>query len=96
MMVNYQELYEKIRDVAFATRRAIANTAAPMGHVERAKNVLYNNMNQIEEALRFAADAQKQIQVLELELADAERELDEMSKPKTTQKTKKPRQTADE
>ena len=95
-MSNYQELYEKIRDVAFATRRALGNTAAPMRHVETAKNILYNNMDEIEEALRFAADAEKQIQVLELELADAEREIDELSKPKTTQKNKKAKQDANE
>jgi len=88
-MVNYQELYEKVRDVAFSTRRALANTVAPASHVERAKNVLYNNMDAIEAALKFAADAEKQIQVLEVELEDAEREIDELSKPKTTQKNKK-------
>ena len=88
-MVNYKELYEKVRDVAFSTRRALTNTAAPMSHVERAKNVLYNNMDAIEEALKFASEAQKEIQLLEVELADAEHEIDELSKPKTTQKTKK-------
>lgn len=89
-MIDYQELYEKIRDIAFSTRRALSNTAAPMGHVERAKNMLYNNMDAIEEALKFAAGAQKEIQLLEVELADAEREIDELSsKPKTTRKNKK-------
>lgn len=92
--VNYQELYEKIRDMAFATRRAIANTAAPGGHIEKAKNVLYNNMGAIEDALRFAASAAKQMEILEVELADAERELDELTK-KTTQK-KKTKAAADE
>ena len=91
---NYQEIYEKIRDMAFATRRAIGNTAAPGGHIERAKNVLYNNMDAIEDALRFAASAAKQMEILEVELADAEREIDELTK-KTTQK-KKTKATADE
>ena len=91
---NYQETYEKIRDIAFVTRRAIGNTAAPGGHIERAKNVLYNNMDAIEDALRFAASAAKQIEILEVELADAEREIDELTK-KTTQK-KKAKATADE
>ena len=91
---NYQETYEKIRDIAFVTRRAIGNTAAPGGHIERAKNVLYNNMDAIEDALRFAASAAKQIEILEVELADAERDIDELTK-KTTQK-KKAKATADE
>ena len=92
--MNYQELYEKIRDVAFTTRRAIANTAAPMSHVESAKNVLYNNIDAIEEALRYAVQAEKQITLLELELNDAEREIDELTK-NTTQK-KKAAQKSDE
>ncbi len=88
-MSDYQVLYEKIRDIAFNTRKGIANTAAPARFVEQAKNVLYNNMDGIEAALKFAAEAEKQIKVLEIELADAERELDEMTKAKTTQKSKK-------
>jgi len=88
-MVNYQELYEKIRDLAFSTRRALGNTAAPIPHIDRAKNILYNNMDAIEQGLKFAAEAEKEIKLLEVELADAEREIDELSKSKTTQKTKK-------
>lgn len=88
-MVNYQELYEKIRDLAFSTRRALGNTAVPTPHIDRAKNILYNNMDAIEQGLKFAAEAEKEIKLLEVELADAEREIDELSKSKTTQKTKK-------
>jgi len=95
-MVNYQELYEKIRDMAFATRRALTNSAAISGHIERAKNTLYNNMDAIEEALKFAAEADKQIKLLELELSDAERELDELTKQKTTPKPKKQKAATDE
>lgn len=87
MGYDYKELYEKIRDMAFAVRNGIANTAVPMRFVEQAKNILYNNMDGIEAALKFAADAQDQIKVLELELSDAERELDELTK-KTTNKKK--------
>lgn len=89
MGYDYKELYEKIRDMAFAVRNGIANTAAPMRFVEQAKNVLYNNMDGIEAALKFAADAQDQIKVLELELSDAERELDELTKKTTTKKKPK-------
>ena len=87
MHMDYKKLYEKIRDVAFNTRKGIENTAAPLRFVEQAKNVLYNNMDDIEAALKFASEAAKQIEVLELELADAERELDQAEK-KTTQKKK--------
>lgn len=89
MGYDYKELYEKIRDMAFAVRNGIANTAVPMRFVEQAKNVLYNNMDGIEAALKFAADAQDQIKVLELELSDAERELDELTKKTTTKKKQK-------
>lgn len=92
--MGYTELYEKIRDMAFNTRRGIENTVNPMSFVEQAKNILYNNMDDIEAALKFASEASKQIELLELELNDAERELDEMTK-KTTQK-KKAKATADE
>ena len=51
-------------------------------------------MRSNEGALKFAAEAGQKIQVLELELDDAERELDELTK-KTTQK-KKATQKADE
>lgn len=92
--MNYKELYEKIRDMAFTVRNGINNTSTPLRFVEQAKNILYNNMDAIEGALKFAAEAGQKIQVLELELDDAERELDELTK-KTTQK-KKATQKADE
>ena len=85
--MGYKELYEKIRDMAFTVRHGINNTSTPLRFVEQAKNILYNNMDDIEKALKFAAEAGKKIQVLELELNDAERELDEATK-KTTQKKK--------
>ena len=86
--MDYQGLYEKIRDMAFGVRRGIENTSVPMRFVEQAKNILYNNMDDIEAALKFASEASKKIEVLEVELADAERELDELTKA-TTSKAKK-------
>lgn len=77
MGYDYKELYEKIRDMAFAVRNGIANTAVPMRFVEQAKNVLYNNMDGIEEALKFAMDAEKKIKVLEVEIESADAELQE-------------------
>ena len=90
MGYDLKELYEKIRDIAFSTRRAIENTATPGRHIDIAKNVLYNNMDAIEYALKYAAEAEKKIKVLELELSDAERELDEMTKKTTPRKKAKP------
>lgn len=95
MEEKFKALYEEISETAFRTRRGIANTAAPMRFVETAKNVLYNNMDAIEEALKYAAEASQKIRVLEVELADAERELDEALSKKTTPK-KKAAKAADE
>lgn len=93
--MNYKELYEKIRDKAFSMRKGIANSMNRVSLIEQMKNILYNNLDAIEEALKYAAYAEDQIKLLELELADAERELDEAQK-KTTQKTKKPAKGSDE
>lgn len=75
-----KELYEKIRDAAFNCRKAISNGIMTNQNVERMKNILYNNLDGIEEALKFAAEAEGKIKVLEVELADAESELDEKTK----------------
>lgn len=90
-----KELYEKIRDNSFNMRKAISNTAVHAPYIERMKNVLYNNLSEIEDALKYASEAEKQIQVLEVELADAERELDEANK-KTTQKKQRSAKAANE
>lgn len=87
--MDYKGLYEKIRDMAFNVRKGINNTAVPMRYVEQAKNVLYNNMDDIEAALKYASDAEHQIKVLELELADAEREIDDLTKKATPSGKKK-------
>lgn len=84
---DFKTIYEKVRDVAFNTRKGIANSATPLRFVEQAKNVLYNNMDEIEEALKYASEASDNIRILEVELSDAERELDELTK-KTTPKKK--------
>jgi len=93
--MEIKELYEKIRDNSFSMRKGMSNTTNHAPYIERMKNILYNNLAEIEEALKYAADAAKQISLLELELADAERELDELSK-KTTQKKQKAAKSADE
>ena len=86
--VEIKKLYEKIRDNSFSMRRGMSNSVAHGPIVERMKNILYNNLPEIEEALKFASEAADQIMVLEVELADAEHELDEMTKKTTQKKTK--------
>jgi len=86
--MTMKELYEKVRDNAFDMRRCMSNTTNHAPYIERMKNILFNNLDAIENALKYAADAEKQIKVLELELADAERELDEATKKTTHKKTK--------
>lgn len=92
---NYNELYEKIRDEAFSMRKRMSNTQNHASLIERMKNILYHNLDDIENALRYAAAAAKQIELLEVELADAERELDELTK-KTTHKKQKADKAEDE
>lgn len=93
--MDVKVLYEKISEQNFRLKRVLGNTSAPGGMIEQTKNVLYNNIDAIEEALKYASDAEKQIKVLELELSDAERELDEM-KNKTIPKRKKATTEANE
>ena len=93
--MEIKELYEKIRDNSFSMRKGMSNTTNHAPYIERMKNVLFNNLTEIEAALKYASEASKQIEVLELELSDAERELDELSK-KTTQKKFKATKRGDE
>jgi len=86
--MEIKELYEKIRSASFAMRKGISNSNNHGPFREQMKNVLFNNLDDIESALKFASECSKKIEVLELELDDAERELDELTK-KTTPKSKK-------
>ena len=86
--MEIKELYEKIRDNSFSMRKGMSNTTNHAPYIERMKNVLFNNLTEIEAALKYASEASKQIEVLELELSDAERELDELNKKTTQKKTK--------
>lgn len=88
-------LYDKLSEQQFNLRRALANTMAHTPHIDQAKNILYNNFDNIVDALKYAVEAEQKIQVLEVELNDAERELDEkdqqikeLSSKKTTSKKK--------
>lgn len=92
--MDKKALYEKIRDMALTVRHGVANTAVPLRFVEQAKNILYNNMDEIEEALKYAASAEDEIKLLEIELADAEREIDELTQKTTAKKKQKAEDTA--
>lgn len=70
-----KELYEKIRDAAFNFRKAMSNGVTPRQQIEQMKNLLYNNLDGIEKALEFAAKNASDVEVLTLELADAEAEI---------------------
>ncbi len=78
--MDIKGLYEKISDQNFRMKRGIANSVNHGAYYEQTKNLLLNNADAIEEALKYAMEAEKNIQVLELELKDAERELDEKDK----------------
>lgn len=75
--MDIQALYEKIRDLSYNLRRGLGNTMNHTPFIEQTKNVLYNNLGAIEEALKFAADADKQIKVLTVEVESADAELKE-------------------
>lgn len=96
--MDIKALYQKISEQNFRLRRVLGNTNAPGAAIEQTKNVLYNNAAAIEEALAYAADAEKKIQILEVELDDAERELDEkdkLIKELSEKKTTKSKKTAE-
>ena len=101
--MDIKALYDKIHEQAFNLRRGLSNSVNHAAFITQTKNVLYNNLDAIEEALKFAEDAERQIKILEIELNDAERELDEkdqqikeLTAEKTTPKKKKAAGAADE
>ena len=94
--MEIKELYEKIRSQNFNMRKGMANSVNHTQFIEQTKNVLFNNTDAIEEALKYAVEAEQQIRLLEVELNDAEAEIDELTAKKTTQKTKKKATPADE
>lgn len=87
METNINALYEEIQEAAFNFRKAMSNGIRPQYQVETMKNILFNNLDGIEAALKYASEASTKIVILETELDDAEREIDELTK-KTTGKKK--------
>jgi len=75
--MDIKGLYEKLSEQQFNMRRGIANSVNHAQFYDQTKNILLNNFDDIVEALKFATEAEAKMKVLELELNDAERELDE-------------------
>lgn len=73
--VNVKELIGKLGDQVFAVK--IADGLVKNRERETLKNLLVNNAEQIMEALSLAAEAEEKIALLEQELDDADKELDE-------------------
>lgn len=83
--MTIKELNEKIKEESFTMRRGVENTCNPTPFYDRMKNILINNLQDIESALAFAAEAGDQITALETMLDDAEHEIDELKAQLTTQ-----------
>lgn len=73
-----KELYNKIEEQLFRMNKAIANGFMVNQEKERMQNVLFNNAQEICDALKQATEMEEKIAVLELELNDAEAELAEL------------------
>lgn len=75
--MEIQQLASKLSDAQFELKVAIAHGAKINQAKESLRNVLQNNIDEILKALDFAAKAEQQIKVLEVEIANADSELDE-------------------
>lgn len=80
MEMDIKALSEKLSEHQFEHNAALNNGARISEQTAITKNILYNNFDAIVEALKYAADVEGKIKLLELELNDAERELDEKDK----------------
>lgn len=74
-MDNLKQLIQEVGDQAFRLRNAKANGIMVKQETERMKNVLLNNLDAIIEALRCAEEAGEQINILNVQLDDAEEDL---------------------
>jgi len=87
--MEIKELREKLEEQAFRLNKAKANGTMVNQETERMKNLLVNNCDTIVEILRKAEKMAEEIAVLNLELDDAERELDEAKKEQEAAAAKK-------
>lgn len=85
--MEIKELREKLSEQAFKLKKARANGTMVMQETERMKNLLVNNCDAIVEALTRVEKLEQEVAVLNMELDDAERELDEAKKDTPVKKT---------
>lgn len=78
--MGMKEMIKEVQDQAFRMKLAESNGIMVREEKERTKNILYNNMELILEALAMADEADEKIQVLELQLDDSDKELAELEK----------------
>lgn len=84
-----KELIEKLNEQEFKLKKARANGVMVMQETERMKNLLVNNCDAIIDVLTRAEKLEQEVAVLNMELDDAERELDEAKKGAEVKKTAK-------
>lgn len=77
-MSDINELYTKISEQAFRWNHARSNGMMVNQETERLKNIVINNINNIVEALKYAAEASEKMAILEAELDAADEELKEL------------------
>lgn len=78
MTIDVKELLGKIEEQAFRCRHAESNGIRVDHERERLKNVLFNNVNDVIEALKIALSADTQIRMLEASVESADAELKEL------------------
>lgn len=85
--MEIKELREKLSEQAFKLKKARANGTMVMQETERMKNLLVNNCDAIIDVLTRVEKLEQEVAVLNMELDDAERELDEAKKDTSVKKT---------
>ena len=85
--MEIKELTGKLKEQAFKLKKAQSTGTMVMQETERMKNLFVNNCDEIIAALERAEKLEKEVAVLNMELDDAERELDEAKKSTSAKKT---------
>lgn len=75
--MDRKELYEKIRSIAEKVKLTMGGSNQ-LRHIEQAKNILFNNIDDIVQALQFSMDEEQQLKTLNVVADDQEREIDEL------------------
>lgn len=75
--MDIKKLNGEISNAKYNYQKALSDGFTITRSRESLRNVLENSLDEILEALAFAENAEEKTQLLEVELADAERELDE-------------------